>query len=783
MSRHSSLLRSEGYVILALGLVVALAAYVVVTRLSVITEITAFMPPGQSPLQQLLISQLDKGPTARLIYIALSDGEPEMLAASSKDLAEKFRQSGLFARVHNGSRKDVDTIRDYLFLHRYLLTSSDVSQKLEVAGLKRALRERLRDLASPLAPVIKRTLRQDPTAELFELGRHWLSFRAGSQQIKILNGVWFSVDERKSLLVLEIQPTGLDVQGQVDTVRDVHRIVDDVVLPRGLSASVSGPPVFVVQTRNILRSDAWTLSIVALLLVAAFLFAVFRSFIIVALVAVPLACSAVVAAAATLLIFGSVHAVTLAFGITLIGVAIDYPIHLISHLRVRTHPPREQVKRIWPTLRMTVLTTIAAYAALLLSSLEGLKQLGLFTAAGLLTAVAITRWVMPYLVSNEINAGSPQPLFDRALEFFGRRAFRLRLPAAVAVGLLAIFLVLTDKTRVDYEIDGLSTISATQRSRDRDLRAVLGLWSGGKLLAVTAHDAEGALVHTEQLVDRLSALAAKGALEGYTTVSQFIPSEAAQRAIQASIPQSTVMRRRLEQAQADTPFKQGVFDPFLRDLESNRTQEVLGAEELLASPIGGLIAPLLFKNEDSWIVLVLLHGVNDPTRLVELSTETEGIETIYLDLKQEISRIMIHTIDESTRVVLLGVVAMYLLLLVHFRSLLRPLRVLGPTLAAVCSTSALLVGSGTPLNLFHLMSLLLVVGLGLDYSLFFNRLRSEVDEWTTTFRALWVCSVTTILVFGLLLFSQTPPLNSIGVTVALGAGLSWLFAAIWALGR
>ena len=115
----------------------------------------------------------------------------------------------------------------------------------------------------------------------------------------------------------------------------------------------------------------------------------------------------------------------------------------------------------------------------------------------------------------------------------------------------------------------------------------------------------------------------------------------------------------------------------------------------------------------------------------------------------------------------------------NFRDALTPLRILGPTLASVLVVSALLVYSGTSLNLFHLVSLLLVIGLGLDYALFFNRLTRHQEEWATTYKALWVCCITTVLVFGMLMLSHASPLQAIGKTVACGAALCLTFGAIW----
>ena len=114
-----------------------------------------------------------------------------------------------------------------------------------------------------------------------------------------------------------------------------------------------------------------------------------------------------------------------------------------------------------------------------------------------------------------------------------------------------------------------------------------------------------------------------------------------------------------------------------------------------------------------------------------------------------------------------------------FRCFFRPLRIMIPTFAAAVTTAALLVFSGNPLSIFHLISLLLVVGLGLDYALFFNRLPENSGEWESTFKSLWICGITTILVFGILTYSNTPPLKAIGITVGIGAFLSMIFAAMW----
>src|SRR3546814_8896030 len=95
--------------------------------------------------------------------------------------------------------------------------------------------------------------------------------------------------------------------------------------------------------------------------------------------------------------FGTVHGITLGFGTTLIGEAIDYSIYLFIQSGNAAHSAN-WVKTSWPTIRLGVLTSMAGFGCLLFSGFPGLAQLGLFTIAGLTTAAFVTRFVLPSLL-------------------------------------------------------------------------------------------------------------------------------------------------------------------------------------------------------------------------------------------------------------------------------------------------------------------------------------------------------------------------------------------------
>ncbi|MFI5224863.1 MAG: hypothetical protein ACHQX3_11595, partial [Nitrospirales bacterium] len=119
-------------------------------------------------------------------------------------------------------------------------------------------------------------------------------------------------------------------------------------------------------------------------------------------------------------------------------------------------------------------------------------------------------------------------------------------------------------------------------------------------------------------------------------------------------------------------------------------------------------------------------------------------------------------------------------LLVGLRAFVTVLRVMLPIGSAIVVVAAVLHAVGERFSLFHLASFLLVIGLGLDYALFFNRRDGALAERGRTVYGLVVCSTTTILVFGVLALSQIPVLRAIGLTTSLGSLACLVFAALLA---
>jgi predicted exporter len=149
----------------------------------------------------------------------------------------------------------------------------------------------------------------------------------------------------------------------------------------------------------------------------------------------------------------------------------------------------------------------------------------------------------------------------------------------------------------------------------------------------------------------------------------------------------------------------------------------------------------------------------------------------YLDLKEESDRMVKTYRSQALLLWGLGVLAILLVLFAGLRSLRGVVRVAAPVAASVIMVCAILLAQGKSLSLFHLVALLLVVGLGIGYGLFFNSPHTDRDERRRTALSVLLCSATTISVFGVLALSRIPVLSAIGVTVGLGSAFCLILAA------
>ncbi|TLY57811.1 MAG: hypothetical protein E6K52_13945, partial [Gammaproteobacteria bacterium] len=337
-------------------------AAVIVWRASYTTDLSGFLPRAPSATQRLLVAQLREGLASRLIIAAIAGADPRIRARLSAALARRLRAGTEFVSINNGESAELERQREFLFDHRYLLSESVTPQRFTVSGLRGALGDTLDLLASPAGLLAKSLLPRDPTGEMVQI----IGQLGSGRPARTSDGVWSSRDGQRALLVARTRAAGSDIDGQQRAVRAIQQAFSAALAElgpadrSGVTLKMSGPGVFSVAARATIKNEVMRLSGLSAVIIVLGLLAVYRSAAAVILGLVPVASGALAGVACVALGFGVVHGITLGFGITLIGEAVDYSIYLFIQSRgLAGASPSDSAhwrRSVWPTIRLGLLT-------------------------------------------------------------------------------------------------------------------------------------------------------------------------------------------------------------------------------------------------------------------------------------------------------------------------------------------------------------------------------------------------------------------------------------------
>jgi predicted exporter len=786
------------FVLVAIGIVVS-ARYT--------TDLSAFLPRSPTATQRLLVDQLREGIASRLILIGIEGAAPAERARISREMGRRLRSDPQFVAVNNGEPVGLDRDRELLFNHRYLLSEAVKPERFAVAGLRDAIQETLDLLASPAGMLVKSLLPRDPTGEMLQI----LDQLGSERQPPTVDGVWASRDGKRALMVVQTRAAGSDTDGQERAVDAIRRAFETAVSSgrsnsgaatsgaasgsaassatasgaaasgRPASLEISGPGVFSVAARATIKQQVTRLSILSTLLITLMLLWVYRSLRALVLGLIPVASGALAGIAAVALGFGAVHGITLGFGVTLIGESVDYSIYLFIQSQQRG-------STLWPTIRLGVLTSIVGFASLLPSGFPGLAQLGLFSISGLVAAALVTRYVLPNLLPPKLNIRDLTPLgvaLAAGLQ-------RVRTPRAllVVVPILAAIILYAHRGPVwNYELSALSPVSAADQALDGMLRSDIGAPDVSYLVVISGPSQESVLRAAETVDPALDELAAQGVIGGFESPARYLPSLGAQRARQASLPEGSELKGNLVKALDGLPIQVNRLEPFLHDVQAARIQPLLTRRELEGTSLATGVDALLLHDGGRWSALLPLRAQTtvaiDVDRVHSAISKLalgKGVEVVVMDVKGEVDRLYSSYLSEGVRLSLAGFAGIIVLLLIFLRSPVRVARVVAPLALAVLTVTACLILLGQKLTILHLIGMLLIVAVGSNYALFFDRRSNDPHAGSTplTLASLLVADAATVLGFGVLGFSSVPILAALGSTVAPGAFLALVFSALLA---
>jgi predicted exporter len=480
------------------------------------------------------------------------------------------------------------------------------------------------------------------------------------------------------------------------------------------------------------------------------------------LVALSLLVGCAVALSVTAWVFGQVHLLTLIFGASLIGVAEDYGIHYFASRQARSGVvPQRVMQGVLPGLWIALATSVLGYLVLGLAPFPGLRQMSLFSAVGLIAAF-VTVWLwFPLLDRGDIPPNRWAGRVAGSLARWPRLVLTARSAALLAALAVAVGAGLW-QLRGSDDLRHLQSSPPELLRQQREVGRLLGAPSPLQFFLVTAASEEELLAREEALTARLSALARDGALAGYRALSDWVPSQARQAADAALT------------ARAESAALAGV---------NRALGEALVRPSYAAAPLtlqAWAAHPASAGARDLWLgrlsadtvgSVVMLRGLREAAQLPRLAAAAEGLAGVrWVDRTAELSALLgRYRAAMGWLLVLSHVVVLLALLWWHGRSAWRAW---APTLLASAGALALLGALGQPLQLFNVLALALLLGVGVDYGIFLLEHPDDGSAWL----AVVLGATSTALAFGLLALSSTPALRAFGLTLLIGLLLVTLIA-------
>ncbi|MBB3241630.1 putative exporter [Pseudomonas sp. Tn43] len=723
--------------------------------------------PGTVPdALQLRAEQRMQEPLNREMLVLVGHKDRQQAIAMAQKLGEQWQASGVFEKVQWTLQADLPALRSQLLQGRLaMLPAADRQQLIEHPDA--FIQQRVQALFDPFTGFSLVPSQDD-----------WLGLTGriqnsqpqhGSVQLDIGSGTLVADADGKSWVMLRARTAGnafdMDLPLQVADLlqhsrEEAARADVQLLAASGLLYAASGQ-------RQAAREMTWvgggaTVGIVLLLLLAFRRWRVLLAF-------VPVLVGMLFGAVACVALFGHMHVMTLVLGSSLIGVAVDYPLHYLS--KSWSLKPWHS----WPALRLTLpgltlslITSCIGYLALAWTPFPALTQIAVFSAAGLVGAYLSAVCLLPALLKGVVlqPAQWPMRIAEKLLELRESLLKYLRTPVLLA---LLIAFCVGGLLQLQSKNDIRQWVGTPQQLTDeaQTIARITGYQPTSQFFLVRAANQQALLERLTALSERLDQLVNLDKLQGYLSLNQLVSQPSEQRKVREALSKLPQFWQPL--------LALGV--PVAALQAELATLQALPVEDIDAALAGPLAEPYrtlwLGPTEDGVAAMVSLQGLNNPTLLRIQALDLPGVELV--DRLGELNQVFAATQISAAELKLASCVLIVLVLILPF-GFGGALRIVSlPLLAALCSLASL-GWLGQPLTLFSLFGLLLVTAISVDYAIL---MREQIGGAAASLLGTLLAAVTTWLSFGLLAVSSTPAVSNFGLSVSLGLAFSFILAP-WA---
>lgn len=690
------------------------------------------------------------------IFLVLDAKDDASLNHVTQKIQAEVKQSDLFHPLK--PQLDNEKFAKALYQHKVGLLNESDKTLLEQKDYQALTEQSMLQMMSPGMPITAELLKQDP---LLFFPRYAMGLSALQTQtdIQLEDGFATIRDEKgiSRLLVLELKNSPYNIEYQEKTAHFIDEL-NLKIKQYQVQPHWTGTLMFAQFGTNSAQEEISTIGVGSTLGILLLVWFGFRSVrpMLTEMVAVGTGC--LVAFAATYLVFDEIHLMTLVFGASLIGVCVDFSFYFMAMQSQHRHIDGFSVlKPVLPSLFVGLLTTLFAYVVLSFTPFSGFRQIAVFSMVGLTAA-----WITSILLLPRLPALNAEPAI-RTLSFIGKIRSFVQANNPLRYGLILVILVVTTTSlfflKSNDDIRNLQSMDQKLKQEDQYVRDRFMQQQGSDYFVVSGKTSQELEKNEQDLLLKLEELKNSGKLDGFQALGQWLPSTQQQQhniQLLEQIPRGTLT----EYAQAMQ------LDP--NDLlawQNQLKQQPLLTDKIFADH------PLAFLQMSSTERLVMLQGVQNNQALKTLVNANVQLLQPVNQLSELFKE---HRIQAQW---LLGLAIILLMLglgFIYGKKSVLPLVL--PVTMALMTTFAIQVWLGVEINLFSIMGTFLIMGIGVDYAIFY---RHGHDHPQVVGMALFLCMMSTFFSFGLLSFSQTYAIHCFGLTALLGVIFAFIYATLF----
>lgn len=746
--------------------------YSVVEGLSIESNILKLLPENeQDPVVEQAFQRFSDKNLQRIVFFVAHQSS-ETASRASNELIDNLRANTYIVSSESGfSKAQQEQIARFSFDYRHQLMSEQDRELLKNKNYQAFIDFSLQQLYSPLATGMVELVQKDPFLLSYRKHvqgsdtQHYLKNDHGQAFI-------FENDVYYYLVTANLSESAFSPvvqQSIAETIQVVERrwLKDNT----GIELIRTGALFYATDGYVTAKNEISTIGLGSLLGIVILVIVALRSLRPLLLIVVTLTSGIATGFCMVLSLFGEIHLITLVFGASLIGVAVDYAFHyLVCH---QSENNFTRIKRIFPAITLGMFSSVIGYLALFTTPFPGLEQMAVFSATGLIVAYLTVVLMLPHVKGNNSVSIRLLNWCSQILVLSSARSARKIWFVLLLMPLIALATLWHSPVAFE-NIRQFQNKNESLVNQQQQIQKLLRTPEANQFFLMRASSEQLLLQKLEESEEALSRLVSAQIITGYQSVSEWLPSRKRQR-------ENYQLYSHLFSSDALQSLSEiGLFEERelveIRQKFASQQADFLAVEQWLASPMGKQLGHLWLGQVGSdFVAVIAIRGIQQLDALADLNLGSAvESELVFVDKVSTVSNLF-QAYKENAAILLLCALGLIFLMLLFRHGIRISAIIISVPLIAIATTLVLLTVLSIPISLFNTLALFLVLGIGIDYGVFFAETRQPEPD---LLMAIVLSAITTLLSFGLLSLSETPAIYAFGSTMLFGISLSLLLAPI-----